>query len=363
MFFFKLFAKFFGVIMIIVGIVSLLSFLIAFFTVGITDAVHFPGMDFLEAANAANIPIPLMSFLLFLAIGIPFFFIFYLGLRILVSNLKSIGNTAKFTLLGLWIISILGLVVVGVRQATEHAYDAEVVSKQELAITASDTLVVKMNNMDNYNNRIFYRNGGQRIIEDDNGRKILFNDVRFRMFSSNDSTATVSIIKNADGSSYRLAKERAEAVEYDIELKNGILLLDRYLKTDTKYKFSDQSIEVIINVPEGTTVLLDKNTSRYQRYYINGILSDIRDGYFHRVNDDGATCLDCPVNSEEDNEELEVENETTSVNISTEEGIVIKSGDSINVKVNGQEISNKSSEIQVNINEENGIEIKSKDDN
>ena len=34
----------------------------------------------------------LISMLVFFAIGIPFFFVFYLGLKILVNNLKSIGN-------------------------------------------------------------------------------------------------------------------------------------------------------------------------------------------------------------------------------------------------------------------------------
>ena len=360
MFFFKIFAKFFGVIMIIVGIATLLSLLVGFFTVGVTNAIHFPGMDFIQTANAANIPLWLMSCLLFLAIGIPFFFIFYLGLRILVSNLKSIGNPAKFTLLGLWIISILGLFVVGIRQASEHAYDAEIASKEELYVRVSDSLIIKMNDLDRYNNKYSYRNSGMRIVEEDDGQKMLLRDVRFRVFSTKDSVASISVLKNADGSSYSLAKKRAEAINYDIEHKNGVLLLDRYLRTDTKYKISDQSVEVIINIPEGTTLLLDENTGRYQRYSRNGILSNIIDGYYYKVLDDDVKCLDCPI---EDEDEDDLISNDTSVKIDTEEGVIIKSGDTITLNINSESLKPSKSDIQVNIDEENGIEIKSNNDN
>lgn len=134
LFFLKVIAKFIGILLIIIGISTLLGLLVSLLTLGITDTINFPGMDFLKASNTANIPIWLMSVLLFFAVGIPFFFVFYLGLKILVSNLKSIGNIAKFTLLGLWLLSIVGLVIIGVRQATEHAFDASTTTKETLYI-------------------------------------------------------------------------------------------------------------------------------------------------------------------------------------------------------------------------------------
>jgi len=115
MFFFKVFAKFVGVILIIVGASALIALIISMFSIGILDAVHIPGFDFVDAANAANTPVWLVSLLLLFAVGIPFFFVFYLGLKVLINNLKSIGNIAKFSLLGLWLISIIGLLIIGIR--------------------------------------------------------------------------------------------------------------------------------------------------------------------------------------------------------------------------------------------------------
>ena len=64
----------------------------------------------------------------------------------MVNNLKSIGNIAKFTLLGIWVLSIIGLIIIGVRQASEHAFNEGVIEKQEFYVAPNDTLKIKMVN-------------------------------------------------------------------------------------------------------------------------------------------------------------------------------------------------------------------------
>ena len=144
MFFFKVFAKFIGTILMIVGAVTLIALIISLLSIGVVDIIHIPGLDLVDIVNAGNTPIWLVSLLTFFTVGIPFFFLFYLGLKILINNLKSRGNIAKFTLLGVWLMSIIGLIVIGVRQASEHAFDESVVEKRELNITANDTINLKM---------------------------------------------------------------------------------------------------------------------------------------------------------------------------------------------------------------------------
>ncbi|MGA1227482.1 MAG: PspC domain-containing protein, partial [Tamlana sp.] len=142
MFFFKVFAKFIGIILIIIGASALIALIIGLLSVGVVDIIHLPGLDLADIANAGNTPIWLVSLLAFFAVGIPFFFLFYLGLKILINNLKSIGNIAKFALLGLWFMSIIALIIVGIRQASEHAFNENYLVKNELPITGSDTLTI-----------------------------------------------------------------------------------------------------------------------------------------------------------------------------------------------------------------------------
>ena len=302
MFFLKVIAKFIGVILIIVGISTLIALIVALFSIGITDAVHFPGMDFIDVANAANIPIWLMSMLLFFAIGIPFFFIFYLGLKILVNNLKSIGNIAKFTLLGLWLMAIIGLVITGIKQASEHAFDAKVTTNNELNIKAGDTLNLSMVGLDDYSSYHNNYNGEFRIIEDDNTRSLVSSDVRFIVKSTTDSIGSITIEKEATGSSYNTARERAENINYNYALSGNDLKLDAYLTTDVKNKFSEQEVRLVIYLPEGTVLYRDKNVRRYHRYssYYDNIMRDMKDGHYYKIITDDIECLDCEDEIEED---------------------------------------------------------------
>ncbi|GAA4244495.1 MULTISPECIES: PspC domain-containing protein [Winogradskyella] len=341
MFFLRVIAKFIGIILIIVGISALIAMIIALFTVGITDVIHFPGMDFINASNAANIPIWLMSLLLFFAVGIPFFFIFYLGLKILVNNLKSIGNIAKFALLGLWIVSIIGLIITGIKQATEQAYDANFTKVDDtLNIASGDTLKIKMVGHDEYNKHLYSDNNGYRISSTDDGNNIISTtDIRLTVKSTTDSLASIKIIALARGSSYELARKRANEIKYNYSIVNNELKLDSYLITHASNKFSDQHIEVILYLPEGSIFIANSNTQNFRRYYksSNEILKRGMENHFLKVKEDDVECLDC--DDEIENEEFI---EETSEIIET--------------------ITNKEkSEVTISINEENGVNIEIND--
>jgi phage shock protein PspC (stress-responsive transcriptional regulator) len=355
MFFLNVIAKFIGIILIITGASALIGLIIGFFTVGFSDLINVPGFDFIDAANAANTPVWLVSLLLFFAIGIPFFFVFYLGLKILVNNLKSIGNIAKFTLLGVWLMAIISLIVIGVKQASEHAFDASVTEKVTLNVTANDTLKIKMYGNDNYKKHIS-RNGGFKLVYNEEDEKIIFSsDVRLIVRSTKDSLASIHIEKNAEGSSYQQAKERAKNIQYNYTLRNSELMLDSYLTTEYENKFSDQEIEIILYLPEGTSLIADENThsfhSNTSRY--NDILDNGMEGFLLKIIDNAIICEDCP---EDFNIDINVNNNNSRVKID-EDGIDIKSSDS-SLEINQDGVKAESESVRVDI-DENGINITS----
>ena len=341
MFFLKVMAKFIGIILIFTGISALIALIVAFFTIGITDAVHFPPMNFIDAANAANIPMWLMSMLLFFAVGIPFFFVFYLGLKILVNNLKSIGNVAKFTLLGLWLMAIIGLVITGVKQATEHAFDAKVTSKEQLDVKANDTLKLSMIGNHSYGDYFRRRDNNYRLTEEDNGRTITSSDIRLVVKSTNDSLATIIIEKEASGSNYNVARTRAKNISYKYALINNELQLNAFLSTDIDNKFSEQDVLIILYLPEGTVLFADENTYSFHRNssYYNDILENGMEEHYLKIIEDDTECLDCE-NAEENEEEkikaIETSDQKESSNddkpevslqINDEDGVILEVND------------------------------------
>lgn len=360
-FFLKILAKFIAIILIISGAAALISMIVGFFTVGIVDVVHVPGFDFVEAANAANTPVWLVSMLTFFAVAIPFFFIFYIGLRILVNNLKSIGNVAKFTLLGLWLLSIIGLSVIGVRQLTEHAFEASVTDKEQLNIVANDTVNIRMVGNESYsrayNNTGLYRSHGFDIAYDDNGDKVIYSsDVRLIVRSTKDTQGSIVIEKNAQGRNYKDARERAENIKYNYTFNGSELLLDAFHITDYGNKYNDQEIEIILYLPEGTILRADKNTYSFHRNssYYNDILDNGMEGHYLKVIENDVKCLDC--------KEAEVKTPTTSVKYSKVDGVTIKT-DSITVEANKVGIKTSQNGVDVEVDDKNGVNISNNEDN
>jgi len=360
MFFFKVFAKFIGIILIIVGAATLISLLIFCLSLGAIDIIHFPGLDIFEAANAANTPVWLISLITLFAIGIPFFFVFYLGLKILINNLKSIGNVAKFTLLGLWLMAIIGSVVVGVRQASEHAYDATVSKKEQLNIKANDTLTLAVIGNTRYSKQFGRHGSSLKAVYDENDEKLIYSrDVRLIVRSTKDSVASINIEKTAEGKNYKEAKLRAQEVNYSYNLKNKRLELDGFLTTAFENKFRDQGIEITLYLPEGTILYAEENTYSYHRNssYYNDILDNGMENQHLEITTNGTKCLDCPVD-EEFKLKVDIEDENTGLKID-ENGIQMKTEDST-LKIDEDGIKAKSETIKVNIGED-GIEITSDD--
>jgi phage shock protein PspC (stress-responsive transcriptional regulator) len=359
MFFFKVVGKFIGIILMIVGAATLIGLIVALFSVGIADAVHVPGIDFFNAANAASVPVWFMSLLLFFAIGIPFFFLFYLGLKILVTNLKSIGNIAKFSLFGLWLISIISLIVVGVKQASEFSEDASVIQKEQLNITSNDTVFVSMNNNPSYSKQFGRHSNLFKPVYDENNHKLLYStDVRFILKSTKDSVASISVDKNSRGSSYQKAKIRAEKINYFYALNGNRLELDGYLTTAFNNKFRDQQVEVTLFLPEGTIFFADENTYSFHSNEDN--YDDLLDfgmvnHYLQIINND-IKCLDC----DEDRFKMKINlNDDDSEFKLDENGLRIKN-DSTSIEINKNGVKSNSESVRINI-DKNGIEITSDD--
>ena len=354
MFFFKIIAKFIGVILIITGASTLIALFISLFSVGTSSFFSPWWMDYAHVANTTGMPIWLISLLVFFAVGIPFFIIFYLGLKILVNNLKSIGNVAKFSLLGVWLVSILTLAVFGIREATEHAINESVIEKTELNIKSGDTLKVKMNFNDSYSSDS-YRHDFKIVHDENDVKKIYSNDVRLIFKSTTDSIATISIERNAQGRNFQDARDKAKGIEYDYTFENNQLLVDSYLLTSADNKFRDQEITVTVFLPEGSIIYADENTYRYHRNrsYFNDILDNGMEEHYLKVIEDDVICLDC---TEDENFEINDNESRFKVN---EDGIEINDED-VSIKLNEDGFTGEDEDVTVQIDSD-GINIETKD--
>ncbi|MBT8305573.1 MAG: PspC domain-containing protein [Maribacter sp.] len=349
MFLFMIVGKFIGILLILIGAATLIGLFVGLFTVGVLDVIHIPGVDFYNMVNSTNAPVWVVSLLAFFVVGIPFFFVLYLGLKILVNNLKSIGNIAKFSLLGLWLISLITLVVLGISQAAAHAYSDSVSSEQVLNFEVPiDTIQISMHSSDLYQKRRNMAIDGVMVTSSESGEEIMVSDdVRLSLKKSKDSVARIKIRKDANGSSFNEAKEIAGNIDYAYAIEGNSIVLDDFLTTSMSNKFRDQEVWVTLFIPEGKTIQFDNETVRCIRM---GSRNDrdmgrceVPDHIWIMGGDGELKCQDCPEIMEEDND--------------GENGHIIinKEGIDIDIKDNGD-----SFEMKIN---EDGVKIKADDKN
>lgn len=342
----KVLGKFIGIILLIVAATVLVSLFIGLFTAGTIDILD-QDYGWQEYINIfTDTPIWLISLFMFFAVGVPFFFLFYLGLKILVSNLKSIGMIAKFALLGIWILSIIGLIVLGVRAGMQRAYNGYVSEEKELYVSPTDTLTITMNQNDNYEN-IHNRNGFEMIVDDNGDRRLISKTVHFNIKKAEDSVTHIKIDKRAKGSSYDKAKANATAINYTYKLNKNTLSLDNHSVSDLKNKFKDQQIDIDVFIPTGQIIKLDETTKYrigYRTENDKGFYRTNLVEHYWKMGENGIlTCMDCI----DDENEGDDENEDNRINID-ENGIDINIKDTTNGDQFKMKIDEKGVEIKTN---------------
>ena len=347
---FKVFAKFLGVILIISGVTVLFFLFVGIFTLGSVAFIKFPWTEFVNAGNFTEYPIWVFGLLMFLAVGIPFFFLTLLGFRLLSPTIKSIGSIAKYTLLALWILAIAALISIGIQQASEVAYEGKTVQKENLNVQPTDTLQIKFRYNEYYTKDID-DNDNFRFVQDASNNQLIYsNNIRFEILKTDEKLPFIQIERLARGKSFQEAKKRAEKIQYGFKLEGNQLLLDNYLLTSVTDKFRDQEVAIYLYLPEGIAFKVDESAQHYDESdneFFNLHFSS--DDYTYKVNSTQVKCLNCPEN---ENEYDDVETGITED--STGNDTVVTT----TVKVNGEVVTvNKSAKKGLTVNKE-GVIVK-----
>ena len=347
---FKVFAKFLGVILIITGVTVLFFLFVGIFTLGTGYWITFPWTEFVDAGNFTDYPIWVFGLLMFLGVGIPFFFLTLLGFRLLSPSMKSIGSIAKYTLLALWILAIAALISIGIQQASEVAYEGKTIQKETLNILPIDTLQIEFRYNENYTNDLDDTNNF-RFVQDASKNEVIYsNNIHFEIEKTDEKAPYIQIERRARGKSFNEAKKRAEKIQFGYRLEGKKLLLDNYLLTAVSEKFRDQEVAIYLYLPEGMLFKVDKSAQQYDQSnndFFN--LHYSSDDYLYKVNETQVKCLNCPEN---ENEYEDVETGVTE-DITDNDTVVTTT-----IKVNGEVVTiNQSAKKGLTINKE-GVIIK-----
>ena len=336
---FKVFAKILGTIILVFSSFALLG--ICFVSIFMIFSSSMPDnyiLNHISTPIGLETPIWAQGVLFLLAFGIPMFFFLMLGLKLLVTNLKSFGNVVKFSLLGIWIIAVGILISLGINEATQIAFDGKTVKKETINIASTDTLIIKFKNNDFYS-KSSNDHTDFKLTQDEKNNEIIYsNNVTIEIMKTEEALPYIQIERLAVGKSANEARNRAEKIKYGYKIEGNKIILDNYLLSAVNYKFRGQKVELFLYLPKGTLFKADQNVQNYDRtsndfFNLHFSSSD----YIYKVEDSQVKCLNCPA---DENEYNDVENGTTEV-ITNEND----STDVVTVKVNGKTIIETKSEI------------------
>lgn len=334
---FKVFAKILGAIILVFSSIMFLA--ICFASIFMIFSSSMPEnyiLNHISTPIGLETPIWVQGILLFLVAGIPLFFFIILGLKLLVTNLKSIGNIAKYSLLGIWIIAAGIAISLGIKEATQIAYDGKDVKKEAINVVPTDTLYIKFKN-NNFYSKDMNHDTDFRLTQDENNHEIIYsNNVSIEIMKTDEALPFLQVERLAVGKSAAEAKNRAEKIRYGYKIEGNQIILDNYMITDVANKFRDQKVELYLYLPKGTLFKADQSLQDYDNSHNDFFNLHFSGNYSYKVGDSDVKCLDCPA---DENDYGDVEN-AEGVNIQTN----TKQNDSVTtVKVNGEVIINESS--------------------
>ena len=295
---FKVFGKFIGIILILIASLTLIGLIFGILSVGSIGILDF-GHDWADYPPFffdSVIPSWLLILFTFIAAGIPFVVLFMLGLKILSSNINSFSTTTKLSLLGVWIIALLGLGFAGINFATQRAYDGVYNETQELPITSIDTLKIKMVGAENLSNRTeLRREWGFETVYDNDQQKLYSTKLNVDIKTTEKLEAFVKVRKESQGNNRLNANNDAEAIEYQFNLNDQDLLLNGYFLSDFNNKFKDQLVDITIYLPINSVVYLDRSTRTFLDDVdnIQNIYDRDMPKHYYKMTENGLECLDC----------------------------------------------------------------------
>jgi phage shock protein PspC (stress-responsive transcriptional regulator) len=264
--FLKVIGKFIGVILVFVAAAVILTLVIGGFSVGSLEFLNFGEemVQYPEFFYASTLPMWLLTLFLFLLVGIPFIILFVLGLRILSSSVKQFNKTTSLTLLGIWIIALLGIIFAGLEFGTTHANYGQSVERNTLNIRKNDTLTLKVKNDDT----IYYRHNLRRSsrkykIEVNDKVAVYSNDIKIDVQKSTTEEAYIILQKESRGRTRFMANKMAEKITYKYEIIGNELILDAFFLSEVINYWKDEEIDITIFLPESTSIYFDNSIKNF----------------------------------------------------------------------------------------------------
>jgi phage shock protein PspC (stress-responsive transcriptional regulator) len=290
----KIIAVFFMFIGLVVGIAFCFSLLAIFRIPG----THIP--EFVRHVFPDGFQFNLAFICAVLLLAIPFLMLAYAGAKMLF-NIKRTNRVVGFTALGLWLGSLAVCLVLGVSIAREFSESTSIHQAIPVAQPAGkairlEALGERQNSRGNkYYDRWDKEDWDEDFFLTEKDGYLQSGDIHLDIVRSYTDSFQIEQINYSRGSSKKDAAERASHISYSLTQMDSVLRFNRLFQIDRQEKFRGQRVQLILKMPLGSEVYLDKSLDKfiYDVDNVKNILDHDMLGKNWRMTEKGLTCMDC----------------------------------------------------------------------
>lgn len=365
----KFFARIIGLVLLIFGVIFMLGLMSSIFGFSIagtnTEFNDWVNIFFMERSHYT---LGLLGITLFF--GIPFIMMIYGGVKLLFKIHYS-NRWLNISAGMIWFVGFIIVLFVGVKTGKDFSQSGKV--KEPIAITLThDTLYLKLSkskdlyqqlnlneeDIEDYNeegDRIrLHKRHSDYIVARANNKKLIVGYASLNILPSTTDNFELYVIKKARGEDKRMAVERAKAIKYYVHQEASTIYFDEIFTVGAEEKFRVQDIQVILKVPKGKVVHLDKS--------LDGFIYDVEN--VHNTYDgdmvgrrwimgvSGLQCVDCIGLEFDEDHVLAPPTPPAPIKVNTEEA-------NVNIDANGIHVKSKEANVHIH---DKGIHIDTKGD-
>ena len=292
--------------------------------------------ELIQFGLSLNLPLFVLGFFALLIVGIPFVFLFMLGLQLLAQNKSIMSRMTKLILLGLWVLALITLLVFGIVETKSFAISAKQNSVEMLDQQTADTLKVYLNNDHKQTETVTVFNHFTLIEDEEENQYRLDRNVRININQNNANTIELSVEKNAKGWQQKQAIQNAKAIEYKYDYFDHQLILDGFWLSPIENKTHPENVHLNLLIPQGQYIYLDQDLGKYMSSQIENDQDFYRKrvaGHLWKMENNTLICQDCEhiegtvrfddeqfnINIKDDDSTLELNIDETGVAITKKE--------------------------------------------
>ncbi|MEO6187340.1 MAG: PspC domain-containing protein [Ginsengibacter sp.] len=255
---FKIFAYF------VFGCIAL-ALIIALFSIAVVAIGLFPLKEFVLTDGWQSI-LAWGSLIFF--IGLPVVGIITFIIRRL-ARIKSHNRAFRYSFIALWVLGLICFVALLFSVGRDFRR-VSLVNEEYVQLSDPSVNTLEVNSLE-YNKYArtdtWFRLEPFASFDEDTA---YIANVRFRVEQSPTDSFRVGLIRVANGSTRRNADTLASLVKYTIYQNDSSLMADKAIAINTHDKFRNQGVVVIIYVPVGKHIKINKNLSRSRALRLNG---------------------------------------------------------------------------------------------